>query len=285
MIPDIFHCQAARLHTLPNAPTLRAANSEQLHAHSQRLAALNADKIVPRFGTDPKNDENGFEFFTSACHGMLEHEDYWAQCNLVWAWIDERPVWTSPVHWTCGEFGILPEPTRPETRHFWLSLVGGGQIRVSERFEPMGADSAMFICYRPQLRVTADAGNGLRRFGGVIDGAVYEMSAKAALFLPGTPQDIADRAAATFRLLTRADCVGTSARDADRDNFMALLDRSERCCVCGRQLRDHVSTLLGIGPDCAKQLRLPHGLGIANKILQRRRELLGDAAAPAEMVS
>jgi hypothetical protein len=34
--------------------------------------------------------------------------------------------------------------------------------------------------------------------------------------------------------------------------------------------------LLGIGPDCAKQQRLPHGLEAANRILQRRRELLGE---------
>jgi hypothetical protein len=101
------------------------------------------------------------------------------------------------------------------------------------------------------------------------------MGAEAALFLPGTPQSIADRVAATFRLLTYVDRVGTSVRGPDPDNFMALLDRSEQCCICRRPLRDHVSTLLGIGPDCAKQLRLPHGLEAANRILRRRQELLG----------
>jgi Family of unknown function (DUF6011) len=284
MIPDIFHCQAARLHTLPNAPTLRTANHEQLVEHSHHLEVLNADKIEERFGTDPENDdEDGYKFFTHGCHAMLEQEDYWRQCNLVWAWIDERPVWTSPIHWTCGEFGILPEPGRPTTRRFRLSLLGGGQIRITETFEPM-SDNAGFICYHPELRVTADAGNGLQRFTGIIDGVVCEMSAKAALFLPGTPQSVANRVASTFRLLTSADATA-SVRDPDPDNFMALLDRSEQCCCCGRALRDHVSTLLGIGPDCAKQQRLPHGLGIANKILQRRRELLGDAVAPAEVLS
>jgi hypothetical protein len=284
MTPDIFHCHDARLHTLPEAPTLRAANSEQLRAHHDRLEALNANKIVPRFGTDPTNDDaDGCKFFTWACYGMLEEEDRWLQCRLVWAWIDERPVWTSPVHWTCGEFGILPEPTGPTRRCFRLSLLGGGQIRIIETFELM-SDNAGIICYRPELRVTADAGNGLQRFTGIIDGTVCEMVAKAALFLPGTPQSIANRVASTFRLLTSADATA-SVRDPDLDNFMALLDRSERCCVCRRPLRDHVSTLLGLGPDCAKQQRLPHGLGIANKILQRRRELLGDAAVPAEVVS
>jgi hypothetical protein len=96
------------------------------------------------------------------------------------------------------------------------------------------------------------------------------MRAHAVLFLPGTPQSIADRVAATFKLL------GAQGGPPDRDNFMALLDRSERCCVCRRPLHDHPSTLLGLGPDCAKQMGLPHGLQAATKILQRRRELLGN---------
>ena len=61
--------------------------------------------------------------------------------------------------------------------------------------------------------------------------------------------------------------------------------RRPRYSTVGRPLRDHVSTLLGIGPGCAKQLRLPHGLGVANDNLQRRRELLGEVAVPAEATS
>jgi hypothetical protein len=273
---DIFHCLDARLHTLPEAPTLRVANHEQLVAHSNHLEAVNADKIVPRFGTDPDNDREDCEFFTWCCHGMLRQEDYWTQCNLAWSWIDERPVWVSPVDWTCGEFGILPEPTRPTLRRFRLSLLGGGQVRVSENFEPMSSGADGFICYQPQLRVTADAGEGLRRFNGAIEGVGCEMNPKAVLFLPGTPQSIAGRTAATFRLLCPDP--HSTVREPNPDNFMALLDRSERCCVCRRPLHDHVSMLLGIGPDCARQMRLPHNLDAANRILQRRRELLGSAA-------
>ena len=223
------------------------ANHEQLVAHHNHLEALNADKVVPRFGTDPDNDEGDAKFFTWCCHGMLEQEDFCAQCNLVWSWIDERPVWMSPVDWTCGEFGPLPEPEGPILRRFRLTLLGGGQIRVSEQFKPMiGPGDRVdgvsgFICYQPQLRITADAGDGLRRFTGVIDGVHCEMTPKAVLFAPSTPQSVADRVAATFRLLTYADRVGTSMRGPDPDNLMALLDRSEQCCVCGRlqRIKDH----------------------------------------------
>lgn len=269
---DVFNCLEARLHTLPEMPTLGQATSEQLCERSKRLEVLNADKIVPRFGADP-DDEDGF--FKSACSGMLLEEDYWQQCGLTWTWIDERPVWVSPVDWN---FDILPDPKSATNRRFRFTLLGGGQITVIERFRPWpltAEPESKFYCFHPDLRVTTDAGEGLRRFNGMIDRVSYGMGAKAALFLPGTPQSIADRVAAIFRLLICAHLIGTNVRSPDPDNFSALLDRSERCCVCGRALRDHVSTLLGIGPDCAKQMRLPHGLAVADKILQRRRELLG----------
>ena len=270
--PSIFNCLEARLHTLPNAPTFREANHEQLRAHSEQLAARNADKLLPRFGTEP-NDEYGW--FPSAANGMLEEEDRWQQCRLVWSWIDERPVWLSPVDWHSS---ILPNPQRETNRRFRFTLLGGGQITVIERFKRWTATPSSgpeFYCHSPDLRITADAGEGLRHFRGVIDGVSYEMGAEAVLFMPGTPQSIADRVAATFRLLTYAHSVGTNCRGPDPDNFVALLDRSEQCSICGRALRDHVSTLLGIGPDCARQLHLPHSLAAADKRLQRRRELLG----------
>jgi hypothetical protein len=173
-----------------------------------------------------------------------------------------------------------PDPNRALNRRFRFTLLGGGQITIIERFRPWiltQRPEPEFYCERRDLHVTADAGKGLRHFSGVIGSVTYEMGAKAALFLPGTPQSIADRVATTFRLLTCARLVGTNVRGPDPDNFAALLDRSEQCCVCGRALRDHVSTLLGIGPTCAKQMQLPHGLTVADKIQQRRRELLGES--------
>jgi Family of unknown function (DUF6011) len=263
----------ARLRTLPDAPTLRQATNKQSIEHSKRLEVLNAAIVPQRFGTDPE-DEDGF--FENACHGMLEDEDYWRQCNLVWAWIDERPVWTSPVDWYLE---ILPDPEKPTRRRFRFSLLGGGQLTVIEQFEFWRWSPDLkeeIYCSQKRLRITADVGNGLQRFAGIMKGCYYEMQATAVLFPPGTAQAIADRVAATFRLLTHTDGIGTDVRSPDPENFAALLDRSSRCCMCGRPLRDHVSTLLGIGPDCAKQFKLPHNLEAATRILQRRKELLSD---------
>jgi len=164
-------------------------------------------------------------------------------------------------------------------RRFRLTLLGGGQITVVEHFRAWrfsSTDELSFTCDNQALRVTADAGAGLRRFAGAIDTEPYEMNAAAVLFPSNTPQTVADRVAATFRLLTYSRDIGASCRAPNPENFAALLDRGARCCVCQRPLRDHVSTLLGIGPDCAKSLRIAHDLEAATRILQRRRELLGE---------
>jgi hypothetical protein len=264
----LFRCYDARLHTLPGAPTLKAATHEQLVAHHQRLNQLNADAIAPRFGTEADDDDG---FFESACYGVLSQEDYWRQCGLVWSWIDQKPVWVSAADW---DLQILPEPERPCVRQFRLSLLGGGQIKVTEDFELSGIpDWPHVTCYEPKLRVQAQTESGLHTHTGIIShGWVCEMATYAVLFPPKTPQEIADRTAATLRLIDAATGDAT-------ENFLALLARSERCSCCNRPLKDEVSKLLSIGPDCVKQMRLPHNLKVAGQIMKRRRELLGEDAA------
>jgi hypothetical protein len=63
-ITELFRFYDARLHSLPEAPMLRVANHKQRIEHGRRLQALNADKIVPRFGTDADPDPE-CDFFNS----------------------------------------------------------------------------------------------------------------------------------------------------------------------------------------------------------------------------
>jgi hypothetical protein len=188
-----FHCYEARLHTLPDAPTLKQANEKQLREHYEQLKILNANKIVPRFGADPEDEEG---FFASACHGMLWEEDCWQQCGLVFAWIDPKPVWTSAADWLpYVENGFPSLPTRPCRRIFRLSLIGGGQIRVTEHCDhPLLENGKEFWPNAdPELLVTAHVDEGLHRYSGHLShGAVCEMATYAVLFLKTTPQDIAD---------------------------------------------------------------------------------------------
>jgi hypothetical protein len=125
----IFKCYDARLTTLPEQPALRSATNEQLIEHCSRLEVLNAAKVVERFGTDP-DDEDGF--YKNACFGMLHEEDFWQQCGLTFAWVDERPVWLSPTAW---DLEVLPAPSQPMRRQFRFSLIGGGQILIREDFK------------------------------------------------------------------------------------------------------------------------------------------------------
>jgi hypothetical protein len=221
---------------------------------------------LQRFGPDPDPNPESAEcdFWEGACEGVLQCEAEWRQRDQVFSWIDEKPVWVSAADWDTTQ--VLSDPKTPCTRHFRLSLIGGGQIKVTENFVPMSLLSwpDCMICYEPQLRVQAETGTGLNIHHGILSHGRAEMATYAVVFPRGTPQEIANRTASTLRLI-----------DGDRDNFYALLSRGERCGCCGRPLKDEVSKLLGIGPNCAKSLHLPHDLTTANRILMRRRELLG----------
>jgi hypothetical protein len=162
---SLFQCDHTRLHTLSPPPTLREANHDQLVAHHRNMEAANADKIAPRFGAD-QDDADGF--FEHACYWVLEYEDRWQQCGLVWAWVDERPDWVSPVNWGLW---VLEKTTHPMTRTFRMTLLGGGQITVREQFErsEVTPEDEGVYCHEPKLRVTADAGNGLQRFSGILE--------------------------------------------------------------------------------------------------------------------
>jgi hypothetical protein len=57
--------------------------------------------------------------------------------------------------------------------------------------------------------------------------------------------------------------------------FQNIADGARGCSICGRALRDKVSKLLAVGPDCARQWRIPHSRGAAPKRLELRAQILG----------
>jgi hypothetical protein len=61
--------------------------------------------------------------------------------------------------------------------------------------------------------------------------------------------------------------------------MFALLDGSTGCGICGKALTDEVSTLLHIGPGCAKKVGRPHDLAAAGEAVARRNTLLKAAEA------
>jgi Family of unknown function (DUF6011) len=210
------------------------------------------------------------EFLQWALEGMAECESKWHAAHVIYSWIDPYPVWVSSGDWSeyLGD-GFLPDPLKPCRRVIRFSLIGGGQIRVTEQWtdRPLfDGDKGVWCEADSKLLVSAHTDQGLRRYPGHLDhGWQAEMATRAVVFGPNTPQDIADRTAATLRAI-----------DRNSDNFRALLDGSSGCAFCSRALKDEVSKLIGVGPDCAKQNGIPHTTTAASKRLELRRKLLGE---------
>jgi hypothetical protein len=95
------------------------------------------------------------------------------------------------------------------------------------------------------------------------EGNYSELNAQAVVLTKGY-QEVAERTAETFRLM-----------DDDAEHFFALLDGTSGCAICGRALRDEISKLVGVGPECASQYRIPHNKEAAERRLTLRRKLLG----------
>ena len=116
------------------------------------------------------------------------------------------------------------------------------------------------------VAVTAHDGEHVHRYAGKVelnyDCGPCEMNAVAVVFLRA-PQRVVDRVASTLR-----------AVGAGPDNFYALLDGAESSAICGRALRDEVSKLIGVGPDCARAFGIPHSIAAAERRLKLREELL-----------
>jgi hypothetical protein len=238
------------------------------------------------------NDEFDYDFARWCRDHMAEEEAMWTQLGFSVAWIDTHPKWLSVTAWGCPIY-ILPDPNRPIKRMWRFTLIGGGQLRITEHWTnrrvvcPFGLDGLKedWVIHdgeqvwheKTTLKVTAHVGGRLLLKRGELDGAIREMSAYAILLVgeDAQTQSIAERAAATLRAL--ADDETGDCTSPERDRFFALLDGSVGCAVCGRPLVDEVSKLLAIGPDCARALNRPYSRAEAGRRLELRRQILNEA--------
>jgi hypothetical protein len=222
---------------------------------------------------------------------MVRQEREWRDTGFTVSWIDTRPKWISIIDWSIpGDAhpgnvaqSALINPPAPCRRAWRFSLIGGGQIKIIEHWvKTNDAPPLDPVCNsHTNLIVAAHTDDRLRVYPGKIDGVWTEMQTNAVL-LRGTSEDvqaIADRAAATLRALTEDET--SSITPPDRDRFYALLDGARGCAICSRPLRDEVSKLLGIGPDCARQWHIPHSRGAASKRLELRSQILREASEAA----
>jgi hypothetical protein len=219
-------------------------------------------------------DDDDYEplWIEGALRSRAEAEAEWRRRGQTFAMVHPEPVYVSDANWDIN-LGI-PDPPAPCDRIIRFDLIGGGQIKSIEHFVlwtcPNGWPSppSNVIHYDHTLHVTAHCGDVVKRARGEFVVANLrgptEINCYSVVFSPGTDQDIADRVAATFRAF------GDSA-----DNFFALLLGGLHCSFCNRPLRDELSRLIGVGPDCARQHNIPHSKEAAEKRLALRRKLLG----------
>jgi hypothetical protein len=225
---------------------------------------------MKELATDTEETPEQFEAGcrASASQDMEKEEIRWKDRGLCFSWIDKEPTWVPVSQWEvicCPDF----EVDKACDRIMRFALLGGGQIRTTERFRffrfsNLNPPQTMLLLDKTELKITAHTQDGVVIVSGEKDHAGCEMSAEAVL-VRGNRQDIADIAAATFRLMGN-----------ERENFYALLDGSAGCAICGRTLRDEISKLVSVGPDCARQYGVPHSREAAEKRLILRRKLLGE---------
>jgi hypothetical protein len=219
----------------------------------------------------PEEVEADVAEWTSWCaEHMREKEIAWTKAGYCYAWIDPEPTFCVAAHWSMlfdsDNNWAFPDPTTPGRRILRFSLLGGGQIRALECFRacrPLFEGFPSVWCPKIELKVTAHSGDAITTaIGEKYEGYRGEMNAQAVVLRSGR-QDIADRVAATFRLI-----------NDEAANFFALLDGSTGCAICGRALRDEISKLIRVGPKCARENSVPHNREAAERRLALRRKLL-----------
>ena len=206
-------------------------------------------------------------FKRSAIQRMQGKQDEWQQKGLCFSWIDPEPTYCTvsdrSMLFTPDGKDAFPDPGTPCRRIIRFSLLGGRQIRTIEHYVKYHIELDGVWCPKIDLKVTAHAGEDITiTRGEKYQGERCEMDAQAVV-LPKGHQAIADRTAATFRLI---NCTA--------DNFFALMDGSEGCAICGRALKDEISKLIGVGPECAHKYGIPHSTQAAERRLLLRRKLL-----------
>ena len=227
----------------------------------------------------PDMDDDEREFFASA-----QREAERVQLATPGLhWIDPAPVWLESDWWTNHLFYLAADRAdRNEVAvALRLKLPGGlpeDELRLTARFQRdrsrAAGDDDEFLQWSATsiaLRVTVRTDDGLRRHHlGTIEHTLTEMG---QAFITGLPADVAERVATLMREIN--DCTPCNVPDPQGGGLQPYLKSlnwfradGAHCIVCHRPLRDEVSKVIGIGPDCAAGLGVPHTLGEAGRVLR-----------------
>jgi hypothetical protein len=234
-----FKKQWARPASLPVEPT-----EDDFEAHAIEEAAFECWKLR----------RQGFVAAATAPYWFNNIEDAWLTINDFQfdgetPGVFDREITaasvTLPFVMPSGEFAVTYESEKHQHNH--------------KPWKPVITQ----ICHNKRLRIVTEHG---AHFGKLKED-IGDMSVELVILPNGTPQDVADRVAAAYSKIIRLDMPA---------DYAAVLPPRDHCAVCGRPLTDQVSKIVGIGPTCAARFGLPHSVEHANRIIVRRRELIGE---------
>ncbi len=188
--------------------------------------------------------------------------------NLVW--VDPEPEWVSATSWIDELDKLVTPPTEGDTfkTAIRLMLPGGSprdEVRITVEFRRGEPHIVPWFPNDPTLRVTVFADDGAQRWhAGRISNEANEIDRS---YITGLPVPVAERVAALIRTIAL-----TATWDAAGLLRAIQPHRADRlsCICCARPLRDEVSKAIGIGPDCAAGLGIPHNLSTAHKAAKAR---------------
>jgi Family of unknown function (DUF6011) len=189
-------------------------------------------------------------------------------------WMDAFEYWLIDGSGGMEDNGLLAAQPTAASLTLPIVLKGGGDMQLT--FETRKYVDTNFhpeprTQMESKLRLIVRTEHGV--FKGHLERECGERNWHVVSLPPHAPQAVADRIAKTLDAINELNLA---------DDYLAIMPVSDRCSICARPLSDIVSKTLGLGPDCADRLKIPHSASVADAIIVKRRAFLVEAVEPAQ---
>ena len=165
-------------------------------------------------------------------------------------WMDAFEFWLVDGA-NLDDFGILAKQPTAVSLTLPFVLKGGGGMQVTFETKKVlntksyGPEPRTWMASKLRLRVKTEHG--------VFTGRIERHCGERGWYVVSLPQRRRKKSPTGSR---RPSTPSTSSTLAD--DYLTVMPVSDRCSICSRPLTDIISKTLGIGPDCAHRLKIPH---------------------------
>jgi hypothetical protein len=218
---------------------------------------------VPMIDTAPMTKEELEEIDASLSHATLEEANKKAATLEAegFTTVVTSPEWATPYTILDYLFCSGEDPGSSHSIVLRLALIGGGEVelRMKSHVSIINGDKSEHLDSEMAMTIVDSESSSSYRGKLLYDG--FEMQC-AIYATRGCPEELINRVDRTLKAIE------------EWESLCALLAPSERCFCCARPLRDEVSKIIGVGPDCAKRIGISHGWDTATMVLEYRKSLL-----------